>query len=347
MEIAFAEIARLTAEAARPTGDEPRPWLVDRALRHLLTDLTGNTHRAEFCIDKLYSPDSSRGRLGLLELRGFEMPPHPQMALVQALLVRSLVAMFWERPLHRAAGALGHRPARGLPAAAGRDPRHRRGRRRPAGARHRRSRSPGSTRSPSSASRGSASRRRRPTVELELRQAIEPWHVLGEEATGGGTARYVDSLGRAAAGRRSAGVDPRRHLVTCQGVPVPLTPTGLPGELLRRRPLPRLAAVVGPAPVDRGARAAALRRRRHAAPASASAARPTTSCTPAAAATTPRRSTPTRPRPGGPAASRRAGTPPAGSTWPRCGEAGRRAASAGLPAHARPAARAAAVSPSA
>src|SRR5262249_56480540 len=96
LEIAFAEIARL---GGVPSENRAKPWVTDRALRHLLVDITGNTHRAEFCIDKLYSPDSARGRLGLLELRGFEMPPHYQMAMVQSLLVRSLVAWFWDEPL--------------------------------------------------------------------------------------------------------------------------------------------------------------------------------------------------------------------------------------------------------
>src|SRR5271166_1852988 len=81
LEIAFAEIARLGGGA--PAENRAKPWVTDRALRHLLVDITGNTHRAEFCIDKLYSPDSARGRLGLLELRGFEMPPHLHMAMVQ------------------------------------------------------------------------------------------------------------------------------------------------------------------------------------------------------------------------------------------------------------------------
>ena len=194
MEIALQEIRRLT-DAARAAASL-LPWVVDRSLRHLLTDLTGNTHRAEFCIDKLYSPDSSRGRLGLLELRGFEMPPHAELALVQALLVRSLVAMFWEKPLHRAADPLGHAPARGLPAARGRDPRHRRGRRRPARARHRLRGDLARRvhRVPLPADRDDADRRPVPDrIELELRHAIEPWNVLGEEATAGGTARYVDS----------------------------------------------------------------------------------------------------------------------------------------------------------
>lgn len=218
LETAFAELDRL--------GDDGPPWLVDRLLRHLLVDQTGNTHRAEFCIDKMFSPEGERGRLGLLELRAFEMPPHPDMAAVQALLVRSLVARCWDDPYH-------HDPVRWgtalhdrflLPWHLERDlhevtadlvdhgidfdqawfdpflefrfPHH------------------GTT-----------------TVEgvtLDLRGAIEPWHVLGEEATGAGTARYVDSSVERLQ-LMVSGHAPGRHLITCNGVPVPLHPTDVTG----------------------------------------------------------------------------------------------------------------------
>ncbi|WP_028474279.1 DUF2126 domain-containing protein [Nocardioides alkalitolerans] len=226
MEIALAELQRL-GDFAGSIGESTRPWLVDRALRHLLVDLTGNTHRAEFCIDKLYSPDSSRGRLGLLELRGFEMPPHARMGLVQALLVRSLVAMFWENPSKEPLVRWGTRlhddfllpqgnrdDIREVVADLNRagiwfeeawlDPFF-------------------EFRFPRIGFLDAG------PVHLELRQAIEPWHVLGEEATGQGTSRYVDSsVERVQVLAR--GLEPNRHLVTCQGVPVPLTPTGVPGE---------------------------------------------------------------------------------------------------------------------
>ncbi|MFL6065325.1 MAG: DUF2126 domain-containing protein [Friedmanniella sp.] len=224
LEIAFAEIAALE-------DDEVRPWTVDRSLRHLLTDLTGNTHRAEFCIDKLYNPDSLRGRLGLLELRGFEMPPHPEMALVQALLVRALVARFAEEPysapLVRWGTALHERFL--LPhfamvdiAEVVTDLR-----------RHDLDfdldwlvaflefRFPRIGRTQVSTAGGGS-------VELELRQAIEPWNVLGEEASSGGTARYVDSSAeRIQVAVR--GFVPERQILTCNGRPVPLAATGTPG----------------------------------------------------------------------------------------------------------------------
>jgi len=239
LEIAFAEIARLTSSGAPRPGHgrsasvapehgrsaSVAPWVTDRALRHLLTDITGNTHRAEFCIDKLYSPDSPRGRLGILELRGFEMPPHFQMAMVQSLLVRSLVARFWDEPLraplirhglnlhgryllphfiiHDIADVAADLRAHDIdfdtswldPFTEFRFPRI-----------------------------GTAVFDH---VEIELRGAIEPWNTLGEESTAGGTARYVDSsVERIQV--RTIGADRQRHVVTCNGHPIPMLATDNP-----------------------------------------------------------------------------------------------------------------------
>jgi uncharacterized protein (DUF2126 family)/transglutaminase-like putative cysteine protease len=221
LEIAFAEIERLEQ-------NDHRPWAVDRALRHLLTDITGNTHRAEFCIDKLYNPDTMRGRLGLLELRGFEMPPHPDMALVQALLVRALLARFAEEPysapLIRWGTSLHERFL--LPHFAMAD-----------------------------IAEVVADLRvhgfdfdlgwlapylefRFPKIGvaeigeqnvLELRSAIEPWHVLGEESASGGTARYVDSSTERLQ-VMVTGFEPARQLLTCNSAAVPLVPAGAPGR---------------------------------------------------------------------------------------------------------------------
>src|SRR6478752_4200973 len=219
LEIAFAEIARLAA------GTGSQPWVTDRALRHLLTDITGNTHRAEFCIDKLYSPDSARGRLGLLELRGFEMPPHFQMAMVQSLLVRSLVAWFWDEPLRAPLirhGAnlhgrylLPHFIIQDIAAVA-------------ADLRANGINFDTSWLDPFTEFRfpriGTAVF---DGVEIELRGAIEPWNTLGEEATAGGTARYVDSsVERIQV--RLIGADRHRYVVTANGYPIPLLATDNP-----------------------------------------------------------------------------------------------------------------------
>ncbi|WP_460467599.1 transglutaminase family protein [Calidifontibacter terrae] len=220
LEIAFAELDRVTREAE----GAPRPWLVDRLLRHLLTDITGNTHRSEFCIDKLYDPGTDRGRLGILELRGFEMPPHARMALVQALLVRALVARFWTEPytgqLVRWGSRLHDRFL--LPAFAAADLRDVvADLNRFLGEDH-----PFEAtwldpflefRFPRLGETDVAG------VHLELRQAVEPWNVLGEEVSQNGTARYVDSsLEKVQVA--ATGLVPGRHVVTCNGIPVPMVP---------------------------------------------------------------------------------------------------------------------------
>jgi uncharacterized protein (DUF2126 family) len=222
LEIAFEEVDRQTRQFGHTA-----PWLVDRIFRHLLVDLTGNTHRAEFCIDKLYSPDTASGRLGLVEFRAFEMPPHARMSLTQQLLLRTLVSWFWREPCRsrpiRWGTLLNDRfmlphfvwedfgeviddlNAAGYPIRADWFLPHREFRFPVYG------------------------RIQRSGIEIELRQAIEPWHVLGEEPGGGGTVRYVDSsLERLQV--RVVGISDERYLVLCNGRRVPLRATQTLGE---------------------------------------------------------------------------------------------------------------------
>jgi uncharacterized protein (DUF2126 family)/transglutaminase-like putative cysteine protease len=218
LEIAFSQI---------PENREVPFWLTDRLFRHLLTDITGNTHRAEFCIDKLYSPDSASGRLGIVEFRGFDMPPHYRMSLVQMLLIRALVARFWEKPYKHNLVRWGtelydkfmlphynfidmkdvvedlQRAGYGFDISwfdaffEFRFPHY------------------------GTVQIGD--------ISIELRMAIEPWHVLGEEATSQGTSRYVDSSVERIQVKIS-GLTESRYMLVCNRRGVPLKNTGIHGE---------------------------------------------------------------------------------------------------------------------
>ena len=223
LEIALKEIH----ENRKKYGASMPPWLVDRTLRNILIDVTGNTHRSEFCIDKMYSPDSQTGRLGLLELRAFEMPPHAHMSIVQQLLIRALIARFWDEPYLAPATRWGtelhdrcllptfikmdfddvieemqghgydFKPEWFAPHLEFRFP--------------------------------LIGQVQTMGTEITLRNGLEPWHVMGEESAAGGTARYVDSsIERIEV--RVTGLNQSRYTITCNGEPLPLQPTGIAGE---------------------------------------------------------------------------------------------------------------------
>ncbi|MEM6644192.1 MAG: transglutaminase family protein [Bacteroidota bacterium] len=220
LELAFQQIPDLSE-------NEVPFWIVDRVFRNLLIDVTGNTHRAEFCIDKLYSPDSSSGRLGILEFRGFDMPPHYRMAMVQFLLIRALLSWFWQKPyshkLVRWGTALHDRFL--LPHYCYKDL---------------------SEVINELSNAGYAfdiswfdpffsfrfpflGELQVDDIHIELKMAIEPWHVLGEEISSMGTARFVDSSMERIQVKIAGLTDSRYHLL-CNGFRIPLKSTGVQGE---------------------------------------------------------------------------------------------------------------------
>ncbi len=222
LELAFKQLPA--------TGEPVAPWVVDRLFRNLLIDSTGNTHRSEFCIDKMFSPDGNTGRLGLLEMRAFEMPPHERMSLTQQLMLRSLIARFWREPyepprlarwgteLHDRfmlpyfidkdlADVIAEQNAAGFPLKSEWFAPH------------------FEFRFPKYGDFATFG------AEVELRQALEPWHVMGEEGAAGGAVRYVDS----SVERLQVlvtGLAPDRYAMTCNGRRIPLRPTGTVGEFV-------------------------------------------------------------------------------------------------------------------
>ncbi len=218
LEIAFQQVSR--------QSNTP-PWMVDRLFRNIFADMTGNTHRTEFCIDKMYDPNSASGRRGLVEFRAFEMPPHAEMSAAQVLLMRSAIAAFWEKPYERRLirwdtrlhdefllphyaeadfkDALAELETLGFPL----NPDW--------FAPHMEFRFP---------QVGEIAVR---DMKVELRHALEPWHVLGEEQTSSGTARYVDSSAERLQTKVSGWVD-ERYTISCNGAALPLQRTEVPGE---------------------------------------------------------------------------------------------------------------------
>jgi uncharacterized protein (DUF2126 family)/transglutaminase-like putative cysteine protease len=218
LEVAFSQLSG---------GDCP-PNILDGLFRNLLVDVTGNTHRAEFCIDKMFPPEGQGLRLGLLELRAFEMAPHFRMNLLQMLLVRALVCIFWRQPfvsgLVRWESELHDRFM--LPHFVREDFEEVLNYIRSAGIpfegdwfrTHLEFRFP---KIGSITAEG---------VELELRQSLEPWNVLAEETNSGRTGRSVDSSLERMQVKVTGLTADSRFVVSCNGRRVPLVPTGVAGE---------------------------------------------------------------------------------------------------------------------